>query len=132
MSKFSSKSSSSNDKLIEQQKREAAKAERKEYGRQERLRAGRDRIKAMFTQGGGNYRTAGSYKYRPASGSKYKTKRVWDNNLFRNSEGSEGGYRTTQVKNPNYRASGYDKVKGSTKSEAGLFAEGLRGQLGRS
>ena len=121
MSKFKSKSSSSNDKMIEQQKKEAEKAERKEYDRQERLRAGRDRIKAMFTQGGGDYRTAGKYKkFGPSGGPKTITERKYVDNLFRNSDGGEGGWTTTSRDNPNYKAGGYRKVKGGTKTEAGL------------
>ena len=53
MTKLFGGSSSSNDALIEQQKREAAEAERKEQERQNQLAYGREKINAMFSTDGG-------------------------------------------------------------------------------
>ena len=124
---FGGGGSSSNDAMIAQQKAEAAKAEREKYNRDERLRAGRERIRAMFDVGGGTYTTAGGYEHRAASGPRMLTKRRWNPNLGggrRNSEGFEfaptGGFETYQVANPNYQAGGWDKVAGGEQTEQGL------------
>lgn len=51
MSKFKSKSDSTNRELVDMQKAEAARAEAKEKARQERLKYGRDMIEATFNGG---------------------------------------------------------------------------------
>ena len=126
---MSSGSSSSNDAVIRQQEQQAAKAERKEKERQERLRMGRERIGAMFDVGGGSYTTSGGYEsYGPSGGPKMITKQVWNPNKTgggrRNSEGYEyrtnGGYETRTVANPNYKPGGQRWVEGEEKQVAGL------------
>ena len=62
MSKFGGGSSSSNDKLIAQQKTEADAAAKREQERQQRLAYGREKIKAMFSLGGGQVQGPGSYR----------------------------------------------------------------------
>ena len=51
-----------NDEIIEHQKKEAKKAEILERERQNVLQSGRDRIMAMFSEGGGNYMTPEKYE----------------------------------------------------------------------
>jgi hypothetical protein len=74
MSKFFQNSDDGSDKLIKEQKKQAEKAEKEEKARQERLRAGREMIQAMFSEGGGYYSTAGGYEDVPV----YSTRTVYD------------------------------------------------------
>ena len=140
---FGGGGSSSNDEMIRMQKEEAAKAEREKFDRDERLRAGRERIAAMFDVGGGTYNTARQNQYRQASGGPQTiTRKRW--NPFkmtgagrRNSDGWEQpgtqvGWDTWTEANPNYRAGGWEKAGGGTASEAGLaddFYSGFKNSI---
>lgn len=82
MSKLFKNDDDGSDKLIKEQRKQAEKAEKEEKARQERLRAGREMIQAMFSEGGGAYNTAGGYEDVPV----YSTRTVYDN------AGGSGGY----------------------------------------
>lgn len=140
---FGGGGSSSNDELIEQQKQEAAKAEREKFNRDERLRAGRERIRAMFDVGGGTYNDARQKTWQAASGGpQYFTKRVKNRNGFnpanpfgnqgggrRNSEGWEYStqnqptYTTVRTQNPNFKAAGWYDTGGGQQTEQGLAGD---------
>lgn len=129
MSKFMSKSSSNNDEIINMQREEAAKNERNEYDRQERLRAGRERINAMFSEAGGNYTDALQHYWRdtptgdpllisPLDQGQSDGK-IHYGALF----GSDYGSRTPSysiVNNPNYRAAGWDMTGGDVQRQEGI------------
>lgn len=82
MSKWFKNDDDGTDKLIKEQKKQAKKAEDEEKARQERLRAGRDMIQAMFSEDGGWYNTEGGYADVPV----YSTRTVGG------SSGGSGGY----------------------------------------
>ena len=98
MSKLFGGSSSSNDELIAQQKREAAEAERKEQERQNQLAYGREKINAMFSTDGG---TITGPKEWGVTGQKQvgtqpimRTQRVRDDSVDRPGMWTSNSYKT--------------------------------------
>lgn len=135
MSKFSSGSTSSNDAIIREQQRQEQTAKRNTDNKNERLREGRERIRAMFSEDGGTYDTARTWEPRDAQGPEYITRRTsspWGNFsvgargpgadpfFSRLGGGRNPAYTTERVRNPDYVPAGYDRSASQTKSVQGI------------